>query len=368
MTRFERLLQAMQEKGWNGIIVSSVHAVRYFAGMQTDLETGPNALEAGPPLLLITRSGEHLHGRLLAPQETDSSWIEYVTYENYNIETPGYDRYRAYRGALEVWASVISKSMKLAVEKGSVPYVLSDLFDARQSDDCTSILNEIRQIKDPDEIHSIRAAVQLANVGQKSVKAFARKNISEIELFGRVKSEIEKSAGQRIPLLADFVSGALTANVGGLPGGRSIASGELILADLVPCYNGYWGDSCTVTAVGRPTERMEEIRSRVEAVLRAAEAMIHPGCSVKELDAQVRESLKKYGYTFPHHTGHGIGVQYHEAPVIAPNGSAVLQENMVIALEPGVYLEEEGFGIRLEHVYLVTKDGYERLTDYTLNF
>jgi Xaa-Pro aminopeptidase len=62
---------------------------------------------------------------------------------------------------------------------------------------------------------------------------------------------------------------------------------------------------------------------------------------------------------YPHHTGHGLGVQFHEGPLINLKGTNILEENMVIALEPGVYLPQEGFGIRLEDVGRVTKNGYE---------
>lgn len=369
MNREKRLNIAMKEHDWDAVIVSSVHMIRYFCGYTPDLETGPNAFDAGAVILRIERSGAELKGFLLCPEQVKdavtSEWIDCVTYENYNVETAGFDRHRNYTEAAKHWGGSMSNNQSLAIEKGWVPSIAANFLES--ADDCTEVINRIRQVKDEDELKAIKAAVELASIGQNAVRCYAQQGLQEIEIFGQIKSEIEKAAGQRIPLLADFVSGPTTAEIGGLPSGRRVSHGELILHDLVPCLNGYWGDSCSVTSIGSVSPKIIEVYKHVRDALEYAKSWIRPGQSVQEIDAKVRKRLEKYGLSYPHHTGHGLGVQYHEGPFITGNGTGAIEKNMVIALEPGAYLADEGFGIRLEDVGLVTDNGFEQWTSYPMD-
>lgn len=373
MHRTERLARTMKERGWDEWIVASQHAVFYLSGYSPDLETGPSALEAGPAILRIVRDGDALQGTLLAPEGTElggagADWIACVPYANYDVTTPGFNRQNAYLDGLQTMAAqsrIRPQSARVAAEHGFVPLAAAVAFGlAGNADDCTPALNGIRRIKDEDELVALRAAVNLANVGQRAARRFARANLTELECYGLVKSAIEQAAGGRVPLLADFVSGPATAQIGGPPSDRRLLDGDLLLTDLVPHYRGYWGDSCSVMPIGALSGRAIEVWKRVKEALELAKASVKPGVSVTETDRIVREYLAGYGLSYPHHTGHGLGVQWHEAPLVSANGSGVYEENMVIALEPGAYLPDEGFGIRLEDVGRVTANGFEQWTQY----
>jgi Xaa-Pro aminopeptidase len=170
---------------------------------------------------------------------------------------------------------------------------------------------------------------------------------------------MELAAGERVPVLADLVGGPRTAEVGGAPGERVLREGDLVICDLVPRVAGYWGDSCATIAVGEPDARARRHHEASrEALARGLEA-IRPGISGHELDALVRGDLE-----YPHHTGHGIGTDFHEEPRIVAGGGTVLAPGMVVALEPASY--GEGSGVRCEHVAVVTDDGCEVLSRHAL--
>ena len=105
----------------------------------------------------------------------------------------------------------------------------------------------------------------------------------------------------------------------------------------------------------------------VAEALDLAISLARPDAIAKDIDQTVRQFIIDAGYpTYPHHTGHGIGVIGHEAPRIVPHSDEVLQAGMVIMLEPGIYFPHET-GVRLEHAVLITDDGAEILTTYDLN-
>ena len=183
--------------------------------------------------------------------------------------------------------------------------------------------------------------------------------MTELDLWALVRAAIEGEAGERTPVVADLVTGPRTADVGGPPGDRALAEGELVLCDLVPRRRGYWGDSCSTFAVGEPSAAARSHhRAASEALERAIEA-VRPGVVAGDIDARARPGLE-----YPHHTGHGLGTSFHEEPRLVPGSTVVLEPGMVIALEPGSY--EGGEGVRVEQIVLVTDQGCELLSGHEL--
>jgi Xaa-Pro dipeptidase len=184
--------------------------------------------------------------------------------------------------------------------------------------------------------------------------------MTELELWALVRGAMETAAGSRVPAVADLVSGPRTEEVGGPPGPRTLTDGDLVICDLVPRLDGYWGDSCSTIALGEPSSgaREKHRRSR-EALARGLDA-VRPGVRAGDLDALVRADL---GY--PHHTGHGLGVSWHEEPRIVPDSDTILEPGMIVALEPAVYADGEG--VRVEQTTVVTPDGCEILSAHSLD-
>jgi Xaa-Pro aminopeptidase len=222
-------------------------------------------------------------------------------------------------------------------------------------------VNRLRWIKDPDEVEKIRRAVHLCDVGQETLLREVRPGMSELDLFARVRSAMEAAAQKRFPLMADLVSGPRTGEAGGSPGPRIIEPGDLILSDLTPCLDGYWGDTCNTMVAGTPTGEQRAAFQQVQEALELGIAAVRPGVKACEVDRLMREHLARSG-GFPHHGGHGVGVVYHEEPRIVPYNDLELAPNMVVALEPGFYQGEQG--MRLEHLLRVTETGCELLSQF----
>jgi Xaa-Pro aminopeptidase len=128
--------------------------------------------------------------------------------------------------------------------------------------------------------------------------------------------------------------------------------------------HGYWSDSCATYYAGERSPKQAAIHQTITNALDYAINLVKPGVVARDLDRQVRQFIADAGYAvYPHHTGHGVGVTGHEAPRIVPYNDEVLEEGMVIMLEPGIYLPGET-GVRLEDALLITADGAEILTGH----
>jgi len=144
---------------------------------------------------------------------------------------------------------------------------------------------------------------------------------------------------------------------------RVIETGELITIDFGALKDGYHSDETVTISCGEPGERAREIHEIVREAHDLAVAAVAPGISCKALDAIARNHIteKGYGDYFGHGLGHGVGLDIHEKPTLSPRSEAVLEEGMVITVEPGIYVPGFG-GVRIEDTLLVTADGYEILT------
>jgi Xaa-Pro aminopeptidase len=142
-----------------------------------------------------------------------------------------------------------------------------------------------------------------------------------------------------------------------------IQSGELVTIDFGAIKEGYHSDETVTIACGKPMQRAKEVHSIVRAAHDLAISAVRPGISCKDLDETARGYIREKGYGdyFGHGLGHGIGLEIHEMPTLSPRSTAVLDEGMVITIEPGIYIP--GFcGVRIEDTVVVTSDGCDVIT------
>lgn len=348
----------LHQSGLAAALLTSPFSVDWASGHESGIETGPNPFAGGPFLLLV----ELDRATLLFPdcEAPDLSALQLngVSYQSYTAAGP-LDPGKDYREKTRELLAGRNPN-NLGVEFACLPAPLAELLrGARKIDDA---LSPLRMIKTTAELAAIRASLALCDHAQSLLPSIVLPGRTELEIWGDLRAALEIRAGRRLPLLADFVSGPRTADIGGPPMNRTVAAGEWLLADIVPRLDRYWGDICGVIPAGEPTIRFHELKKLVGETLDHAIALIRPGAVAGEIDRQVRAFITQRGFTpYPHHTGHGIGVSYHEAPRIVSGDPTVLAPGMVIALEPGVYLPGEA-GVRLEDVVLVTSDGCEVLT------
>jgi Xaa-Pro aminopeptidase len=229
------------------------------------------------------------------------------------------------------------------------------------------LLDLLRAVKSPPELERLRAALSLCDLAQAETKKLIQPGRTEIEVWGGLKARIELQAGGRLPVLADFIAGARTAEIGGLPGLYALQPGDTVIADIVLRLDGYWGDNAGTYFVGEVSQELRRIYTVVLETLRRGIRAVRPGLKARDLDALLRGLIRDQGYpVYPHHSGHGLGASYHEEPRLVPYNEMKLEPGMVVAIEPGIYLPGVG-GVRLEDVVLVTASGCEVLTSHLGN-
>ena len=144
---------------------------------------------------------------------------------------------------------------------------------------------------------------------------------------------------------------------------RTLGPNEFVTMDFGAYYKGYCSDLTRTIVLGKASQRHREIYEIVlEAQMYALER-IRPGMSGKEADALARRIIEKYGYgdRFGHSTGHGLGMEIHEAPRLSQRSETVLEPGMVVTVEPGIYIPGFG-GARIEDDVVITETGAQRLT------
>lgn len=358
-----RLKDWLCQQDLSGALLTSPFSVDWASGHETAIETGANPFAGGPSLLLIEPNA----ATLLYPD------CESLDLAALNLRGLAYTSYTP-AGLLDPAAHFLEKARQLlagknpntlGVEFAGLPAPVAEIIRGARPID--GALAALRAIKTPAELAALRSALAVCDHAQVVLPALVNPGRTELEIWGELRAALESRAGRRLPLLADFVSGPRTADIGGPPTSRVVAEGEWLLADIVPRLGNYWGDICGVIPAGRPSPRFRELTKIVGEALDRAIALVRPGAIPEDIDRATRAFFQSRGLApYPHHTGHGIGVAYHEAPRIVTGNRVPLAESMVIALEPGVYFPGD-CGVRLEDVVLVTATGCEVLTRHRVH-
>ncbi len=233
------------------------------------------------------------------------------------------------------------------------------------------IVERVRVRKDAREIATLRAAGRLLSAVARDLLRLVQPGPSELEFAALVDYKL-KSAGFSRPAFETIVAaGSNAALPHARPGPRRLQSGDLVVLDFGGVYDGYCVDLTRTVCLGRPDERMRSVYDAVAEAQRAALAAVKPGVAAGSVDAAARAVLARHDLAeaFGHGTGHGLGIEVHEAPRVAPPQSGpgapespeLLETGMVFTIEPGAYVRGWG-GVRLEDDVLVTADGCEMLT------
>lgn len=225
-------------------------------------------------------------------------------------------------------------------------------------------LVEARRRKAALEVECIKAACEVADLIQQAVKRLAEPGQTEVELAALALGAATAQVGRRFPALLTIDSAENTALGSSIPSCRRMAAGDLVLSDTSPWIDGAWSDTANTIVLGVPTAQQRRVFDAVRRSLDVAISLCRPGAVAGEVDARVRASLSDWGESvYKHHTGHGLGASWNELPRVIPGSKDVIEDGMVIAVEPALYLPGWG-GVRLEHVFVVRSGGNELLSRF----
>ena len=228
------------------------------------------------------------------------------------------------------------------------------------------IIEKLRAGKDNSEIASIKKAAQIAAEALKKTRRHIKPGSSENELAGVLDFEIRK-LGALTSFETIVAFGANASRPHHQPGARRLKKNDTVLIDFGVRYENYCCDLTRSFAVGKVSALYRKAYDAVKEAQAAAIKMIKPGVEKREVDARARAVIKKYDLpVYGHGTGHGLGLEVHEEPVISGESKGRLQAGMVFTIEPGVYIPGR-LGVRIEDDVLVTDSGCKILSGKCLH-
>jgi Xaa-Pro aminopeptidase len=225
------------------------------------------------------------------------------------------------------------------------------------------LVEQLRRVKDANEIARIKAATELADEAFETLLGERLAGRTEREVAVRLDHGMRErgAVGSSFPTIV--AAGPNGARPHARPRDVEIRPGDLVVIDWGAELDGYFSDCTRTLAAGAPAEEMREIYELVlEAQLTGVRA-VKAGAGGREVDASARAVIEAagHGVRFGHGLGHGVGLEVHEPPRLSQSSEDVLVSGNVVTVEPGVYVPAS-FGVRIEDLVVVTEGGCEILT------
>jgi Xaa-Pro aminopeptidase len=230
----------------------------------------------------------------------------------------------------------------------------------------TGVVEELRRRKDAGEVARIAAAAGIADQAFTAVAAMLEAGPTEAEVAAALDAGMRRLGAEAAAFETIVASGPNGAEPHHRPGGRRVALGDLVVVDFGARVEGYCSDMTRTVRAGAPGDVGEELRRVAQVVLASQDAglsAVRDGAAGSEVDRACREVVEAAGWGeyFVHGTGHGVGLDIHEAPSLARSSADILGSGQVVTVEPGVYVPGLG-GARTEDTVVVTEAGCEVLT------
>ncbi len=346
MRKIDELKNSLPDGADCAVISSDINR-RYFTGMKSSAGT-----------LLVFRDAAYLI--------IDFRYIEKAqkTVTDCDVILQG----RLYEQLLELMKNHGAKTA--AIESDTV--TVSQLADMKKrladveiiSDDrLSTVIKNMRIIKTADEIEKIKAAQLIAEKAFDEVLNFIKPGVTEKEIALTLDFYMLRNGAEALSFDTIALSGKNTSLPHGVPSDKKVCGGEFVLMDYGAVVDGYHSDMTRTVCVGSPSEKMTEIYN---IVLKAQEESLNgakSGMEAKQLDKIARDIIASAGYgeNFGHSLGHGVGMEIHEAPNASPSSDEILRENMVVTVEPGIYIPDE-FGVRIEDFIVIKHENSLNLT------
>jgi Xaa-Pro aminopeptidase len=352
--RIPRLRQAFADAGCGALLVTRLVNIRYLTGF-----TGSAALLlVRPDDLVFVTDGRY----------RDQSALE--------LGEAGVDaRIRIGRTAgsqKEYLQEEVAGVARLGLEASSVSWAAQRRYDDDWFPDAELVategmVEELRKVKDAGEVERMAAAARIADEALARVRHRLAEGPTEEEFALELDFEMRRGGATGPSFETIVASGPNGAKPHHRPSGRRIERGELVVVDFGALVDGYCSDMTRTLCVGEPASatarRMVDVVAESQ---RAGVEAVRAGAEGKAVDEVCREIIAEAGWAdaFLHSTGHGVGLDIHEAPTVSTSSTDTLVAGHVVTVEPGVYLPEHG-GVRIEDTMVVTAEGCTVLTNAT---
>lgn len=337
--RRARLRRRLADAGLDALLVTRLPNVRYLTGF-----------DGSAGRLLVSADGAHL--------VTDGRYDEQA-----GAQAPDVPR-TITRDDGWLRAHVPAGS-RLGLESHALPWDvarrIASLLDDVDVVPAPDHVEALRATKDDDEMAQIARAAAIADAAFAQLCGWLAPTMTERAVARRL-DESMRDGGADDAAFATIVAGGPNA---ALPhhrsGERRLQPGDVVLLDFGALVAGYHSDMSRMVALGAPAPELRRAFAAVRAAQEAGLAALAPGVEAKAVDAACRDALGELRDRFVHPTGHGVGLEIHEPPILSAQATAIITERMVVTVEPGAYLPGLG-GVRVEDTVALTTEGPRILT------
>jgi Xaa-Pro aminopeptidase len=229
------------------------------------------------------------------------------------------------------------------------------------------VVAQMRRRKDPDEVALLRACMRATEAGHAWARGNVRPGVRELAVYAGVSWTAYRALGHWAVVYGDFTATSGTKR-GGPPTQHSLKQGETFILDYSVIVQGYRSDfTNTLVVGGEPTAEQTRLFDLCVKAMAAGEGELKSGAACQTVYDAIRGVFAAAGVAeyFTTHAGHGLGVSHPEPPYIVRHSTESLVAGDVVTLEPGLYVGDNG--IRIEHNYLITDTGYERLSNHVIS-
>jgi len=332
-------------------------------------------LVAGPPYVLGGQANvRYLSGLqssnsavLVEPDGRATLYTDF-RYANRARSLDGVEVTEVARGLIPAVGALLS-GRRIQFEEQHLPHALYRALVEAGVDAVPSagLVEGLRAVKDTEEIAIMRRASALSDEVFAALANERFSGRSEKELAWWIERNFRERGAEGVSFEAVVAAGATAETPHAMPGDDPIEPGVLVTIDAGCVVDGYCSDCTRTFAVGDVSERLQELHALCLEAQLAGLAAVAPGVHGRDADAASRTLIEAagLGHAYGHGMGHGVGLQIHEAPTLRPESEDVLAVGNVVSVEPGIYLPEEGCGVRIEDLVVVREDGAERFTQFT---
>jgi Xaa-Pro dipeptidase len=350
--RIEKVQKQLENQNIESVVVTSPANFFYFSGIWLD-------------------SHERLQAIVIPKTGIASMIVHEMSKEEVNAtEIFEYHFWKDGDSSLEILAANLADTGRISIDNQWPSQNLIKLMNLKKQAifvDSTNVIGPLRLYKDHQEIELLKKSSAIADEVLQQAIDYIKPGLTERE----VAEEIKRLFALKQVNELSFYPIVGAGKNGAIPHHQSdetiIKAGDMVVIDMGGVRDHYCSDMTrTVLVGGTATEEMKLVYEIVKRAQDEAVKAVKPGVPLKEIDQVARDIISNagYGLNFTHRTGHGLGIEVHEEPFVTSDNNQLIEEGMVISIEPGIYLSGK-FGVRIEDIVVVTSDGCERLNELT---
>ncbi len=289
---------------------------------------------------------------------TDSRFVEQAS-----LEVDDWEVIRIDKSLVETIAKALG-GKQVAFESDSISFARFQKLKNRLKGNLIPVkgwVEDLRSLKSGIEKELLRMAAEIIDDVFSFAAGILKPGRKEREIAIELEYFIKKRKGADISFEIILLSGQRSSLPHGRPSSKTLKKGDIVLMDMGVLWKGYRSDLTRTVCVGRMNREQRKAYRLVLEAQKEALRNIKPGIKASRLDSVARKVIEKAGFSLGHGLGHGVGLDVHEYPRIGPGSKDIIKKDMIVTIEPGIYIPGK-FGIRIEDMVLVKEDSAELLT------